>query len=106
MRNIKTRRASPFPISARRHVLLLALVAVPLLAAQAAEPRELPRARPEEVGISSERLRRVDDVVPPHIHEKKNSGGVPPGAPPGGGRPHQGPGPEGGGARGPERQGR
>jgi CubicO group peptidase (beta-lactamase class C family) len=76
MRNIKTRRAASFPISARRHVLPLALVAVPLLAAQAGEPRELPRARPEEVGISSERLRRVDDVVRRYIDEKKVAGAV------------------------------
>ena len=51
-------------------------MALPLLAAQAGEPRGLPRARPEEVGISSERLRRVDDVVRRYIDEKKVSGAV------------------------------
>src|SRR3954451_22920314 len=76
MRNIKTRRAASFPITAWRHGLPLALVAVPLLAAQAGDSRELPRARPEEGGISSERLRRVDDVVRRYIDEKKVAGAV------------------------------
>src|SRR5438128_50048 len=76
MRNIKTRRAASFPFTARRRLLPLVLLAMPLLAAQAGEPRELPRARPEEVGISTERLRRVDDVVRCYIDEKKVSGAV------------------------------
>src|SRR4051794_3833950 len=76
MRNIKTRCAASFPGSARSFGLSLVLVAVPFLAAQAGEPRGLPRARPEGGGVSSERLRRVDGGVRRYIDEKKVSGAV------------------------------
>src|SRR4051794_8502484 len=76
MRNVKTRRGASFPGSARSFGLSLVLVAVPLLAARAGEPTGLPRARPEEVGISSERLNRVDEVIRRYIEQKKISGAV------------------------------
>src|SRR5947209_6796968 len=53
-----------------------AVLAFPLLAAAAEEPRELTLAKPESVGMSSERLRRVDDVIQRYIDEKKVSGAV------------------------------
>jgi CubicO group peptidase (beta-lactamase class C family) len=53
--------------------LLLALLVVPLAAARGGE---LPLGKPEDVGISSERLRRVDDVIRRYIDEKKISGAV------------------------------
>src|SRR5262249_61403854 len=36
----------------------------------------LPRAKPEDVGVSSERLRRIDDVVKRHIDEHRIAGAV------------------------------
>src|SRR5436309_1267948 len=62
--------------AARRLALILAFLALPTLAARGGEPKELPRAKPEEVGISSERLRRVDDVIRRYVEAKKVSGAV------------------------------
>ena len=42
----------------------------------AAAGDDLPEAKPEEVGISSERLHRIDDVIRRYIDEKKISGAV------------------------------
>jgi CubicO group peptidase (beta-lactamase class C family) len=76
MRNTTNRLAACLSPALHRHALLLALLAGPVLTGRAAEPRELPVAKPEAVGISSERLRRVDDVVRRYIDEKKISGAV------------------------------
>src|SRR3954447_25376391 len=76
MRNVTTRPARSLSAKAPGPGLLLVFLAVPLLAARAGEPTELPRARPEEVGISSERLNRVDVVVRRYIEQKKISGAV------------------------------
>ena len=67
-----------FSTPARRHGLLLAILAMPLLApsARADEPKGPPRAKPEEVGMSSARLRRIDEVVQRYIDAKKISGAV------------------------------
>src|SRR3954454_19583084 len=62
MRNVTTRPARSLSTKAPGPGLLFVFLALPLLAAGAGEPTELPRARPEEVGISSERLNRVDEV--------------------------------------------
>ncbi len=75
MRNVTTRPAASLLTKARGPGLLLAFLAVPLLVA-AGESPELPRARPEEVGISSERLNRVDEVIRRYIEQKKISGAV------------------------------
>ncbi len=56
--------------------LLLAASALALPAAGAADPTDLPRARPEEVGISPERIKRIDDVVKRYIDAKRVSGAV------------------------------
>jgi CubicO group peptidase (beta-lactamase class C family) len=42
----------------------------------AAAEQELPRAKPEEVGVSSERLRRVDAVIQRHMDEHHIAGAV------------------------------
>ena len=76
MRNVTTRPAASLSTAVRGPGLLLVFLAMPLLAARAGEPTELPRARPEEVGISSERLNRVDDVIRRYIEQKKISGAV------------------------------
>ncbi len=58
--------------------LLLATLAPALAppAARAADPADLPRARPEEVGVSPERLKRIDDVVKRYIDENRVAGAV------------------------------
>ena len=76
MRNVTTRPARSLSTKAPGPGLLLVFLAVPLLAARAGEPTGLPRARPEEVGISSERLNRVDEVIRRYIEQKKISGAV------------------------------
>ncbi len=62
--------------NARRLAVLLALLAVPSSSAIGGEPPELPIAKPEQAGISTERLRRVDDVIRRYIDDKKISGAV------------------------------
>ncbi len=56
------------------------LVAAVLLAATALAPaaraQELPRANPEAVGLSSERLRRLTDALNGYVKDGKLSGGV------------------------------
>ncbi len=55
----------------------LMIFALTLLTADAAcAGDDLPRARPEHVGISSERLRRIDEAIQRHIDEKHISGAV------------------------------
>jgi CubicO group peptidase (beta-lactamase class C family) len=76
MRNVTTRPARSLSTKAPGPGLLFVFLAMPLLAARAGEPTELPRARPEEVGISSERLNRVDEVIRRYIEQKKISGAV------------------------------
>src|SRR3954470_24030650 len=76
MGNVTTRPARSLSTKAPGPGLLLVFLAMPLLAARAGESTELPRARPEEVGISSERLNRVDVVVRRYIEQKKISGAV------------------------------
>lgn len=66
------------PTSSRpapRPGLWLAILAM-ILAGRSGLAADLPRARPEEVGISSERLHRVDDVIRRYIDEKKIAGAV------------------------------
>jgi CubicO group peptidase (beta-lactamase class C family) len=56
---------------------LFTLVALPLLGSpRASAGEELPRGMPEEVGCSSERLRRINDVVQRHIDEHHIAGAV------------------------------
>ena len=57
----------------RRHLLALAFLALPLAASSAGD---LPLGKPEDVGMSSERLRRVDDVIARYVDAKKVSGAV------------------------------
>jgi hypothetical protein len=50
-----------FPGEALKHVLVLALLALPLAAGS------VPTTKPEEVELSSERLRRIDQMIQRHI---------------------------------------
>ncbi|HEV2764059.1 MAG TPA: serine hydrolase domain-containing protein [Pyrinomonadaceae bacterium] len=61
------RRRKFFPVA----VLLVALAWAPLGYAQS-----LPRARPEAVGLSSERLKRLSDALGKYVRDGKLSGGV------------------------------
>src|SRR5262249_1614164 len=54
---------------------ILALLALTAPGPGWAQPM-LPRAKPEDVGVSSERLRRIDDVVKRHIDEHQIAGAV------------------------------
>ena len=71
-------RQSPFvrPVVARRLVgaglAVLALVAT----APAWSQQASPRAKPEDVGVSSERLQRIDEVMKRHIDEHHIAGAV------------------------------
>ncbi len=60
----------------RRHLPVVVLLALPLASSFADEPRELPRASPEQVGMAPDRLRRIDDVIGRYIDAKKISGAV------------------------------
>jgi CubicO group peptidase (beta-lactamase class C family) len=53
-----------------RHVVILALLGLPLTAAS------IPTARPEDVGLSSERLQRVHQMIQRHIDAGDISGAV------------------------------
>ncbi len=65
------------PRRAAAHLgLFLAFVAGPSSVGRGAEPEGLPRAQPEAVGMSGERLGRIDAVVGRYIDEKKVSGAV------------------------------
>src|SRR5262245_29079229 len=56
---------------------ILALLALAtILAPQAPAQQELPLGKPEDVGVSSERLRRIDEVVQRHIDEHHIAGAV------------------------------
>lgn len=67
MRNVTTLGA------ASRRAVLLGCLACALPSARADEP---PLGTPESVGISSERLRRIDDVIGRYIEARKVSGAV------------------------------
>ncbi len=55
-------------------LLALILASVPL--ARSAEPTDLPRARPEEVGMAGDRLGRIDEVIKRYVEAKRISGAV------------------------------
>ncbi|MGH9900674.1 MAG: serine hydrolase domain-containing protein, partial [Pyrinomonadaceae bacterium] len=61
---------------ARRAVLPVALLFVALSTAPAARGQTLPRALPEEVGLSSERLKRLSVALHGYVRDGKLAGGV------------------------------
>lgn len=73
-------RRSPFAARRGSAAWLLPVLVLTILDAVAAKPswsqQELPQAKPEEVGVSSERLRRIDDVVQQHIDGHRIAGAV------------------------------
>src|SRR5260370_26961938 len=69
--DIMTRsRTTEVPMRLLRYVFILALAALPVPAAT------LPSARPEDVGLSSERLQRIHEMIQRHIDAKDISGAV------------------------------
>jgi len=60
----------------RTRVLALLAALVPLAGGTGLGAQELPRARPEQVGLSSERLARVDDVFTAYANEGRLAGAV------------------------------
>jgi len=56
--------------TALKHVLVLALIALPLAAAS------VPTAKPEDVGLSSERLKRINQMIQRHIDAGELTGAV------------------------------
>src|SRR5262249_24848912 len=72
----------PLPVSISRApaVRFLGGLSLAALAVVAAGPvqaqRPLPLAKPEEVGASSERLRRIDEVIERHIEGHRIAGAV------------------------------
>ena len=77
MQNASRRIGWLVRMAARFQGILLGCLAVVLLAAPRvrAEP-EVPRAKPEEVGFSAERLERIDAVLQRHIDERRLAGAV------------------------------
>jgi len=61
---------------ALRTSLLLALLAASLPGATAGDSKEIPRSKPEDVGISAERLERINEVIKRYVDDKKVSGAV------------------------------
>ena len=55
---------------------LVALLALSLAAGPATLGQALPKADPEQVGLSSKRLERIDALMKRHVQEKKIAGGV------------------------------
>lgn len=60
----------------RGGVLIAAVLLVATALAPAARAQELPRANPEAVGLSSERLRRLTEALDGYVKDGKLSGGV------------------------------
>lgn len=60
----------------RKGVLQVVVFFVALLTAQASYSQTLPRAKPEAVGLSSERLKRLSEALHGYVKDRKLSGGV------------------------------
>ena len=76
MRNTMIRLGACTAPLALRTSLLLALLAASLPGATAGDSKEIPRSKPEDVGISAERLERINEVIKRYVDDKKVSGAV------------------------------
>ncbi len=70
------RRTATVSTAALFKIALMILAALALAATRAAASDDLPRSKPEEVGISTERLQRIDDVIRRHIDHHHIAGAV------------------------------
>jgi CubicO group peptidase (beta-lactamase class C family) len=77
MPGLLIRRTMTIATAARFRIALIT-IAIPLALAtqQAVASDDLPRAKPEEVGVSTERLHRVDDVIRRNIESHHLAGAV------------------------------
>ena len=63
--------------AALSRIALMTIAVLPLLATPVAiASDDLPRAKPEEVGVSTERLHRIDEVIQRHIDNRHIAGAV------------------------------
>ena len=63
-------------MSARRHIFAVVVLFVTLASAPSGYAQTLARARPEEVGLSAERLKRLSDALHGYVREGRLPGGV------------------------------
>jgi CubicO group peptidase (beta-lactamase class C family) len=70
------RREATASTAALSLIALMILAASLLLAPGAVASDDLPRAKPEEVGVSTERLHRIDEVIRRHIDDRHITGAV------------------------------
>jgi CubicO group peptidase (beta-lactamase class C family) len=76
MQDALLRRRATVSMAALVKIVLMILVASPLFAPRAAASDDVPRAKPEEVGVSTERLHRIDEVIRRHIDNRRIAGAV------------------------------
>ncbi len=77
MQDTLMRRTAVGSTAAIGKILFITFAVMPLLATPGViAGDDLPRAKPEEVGVSTERLHRIDDVVRRHIDSRHISGAV------------------------------
>ena len=63
--------------AALSRIALMTIAMLPLAATPAVMASDdLPRAKPEEVGVSTERLHRIDEVIQRHIDNRHIAGAV------------------------------
>ncbi len=56
--------------------VILALISLLFIASMSASAAEFKMVKPEQVGLSSERLKNMDQLIDNHIHQKKIAGAV------------------------------
>ena len=76
MKSSLIRRARELRADARLKYLIVLLAISAAAMAQTGAKMELPAAKPEEVGLSAERLQRINDVIQRHVDAKHISGAV------------------------------
>jgi CubicO group peptidase (beta-lactamase class C family) len=77
MQGTLIRRTATDSTGALGKILFMTFAVLPLLATTGAVASDdLPRAKPEEVGVSAERLQRIDEVVRRHIDNRHIAGAV------------------------------
>jgi CubicO group peptidase (beta-lactamase class C family) len=76
VKNSLIRRARGLRADARLKYLIVLLAISAAAMAQTGAKMEVPAAKPEEVGLSAERLQRINDVIQRHVDAKHISGAV------------------------------
>src|SRR5438270_13771311 len=77
MQGTLLRRSAAISTAARLLSVFMSIAILTLMATPGAVASDdLPRAKPEEVGVSTERLHRVDEVIRRHIDSRHIAGAV------------------------------